>query len=89
MSIGTVDSHYWIRKNVVISLCIIFQVGLHMDKQEAYSLLGVESGDKLRDVRRKYHLLMHMHHPDVLSENGNADTARKLNEAYEILNDDS
>ena len=56
-----------------------------MDKQEAYSLLGVESGDKLRDVRRKYHLLMHMHHPDVLSEDGNADTARKLNEAFEII----
>ncbi len=56
-----------------------------MDKQEAYSLLGVESGDKLRDVRRKYHLLMHMHHPDVLSDNGNTDTARQLNEAFEII----
>lgn len=56
-----------------------------MDRQEAYSLLGVESGDRLRDVRRKYHLLMHMHHPDVLSEDGNADTARKLNEAFEII----
>ncbi len=56
-----------------------------MDKQEAYSLLGIESGDKLRDVRRKYHLLMHVHHPDVLSENGSTDTARKLNEAFEII----
>lgn len=56
-----------------------------MDKQEAYSLLGVESGDKLRDVRRKYHLLMHMHHPDVLSDNGNTNTARQLNEAFEII----
>ena len=56
-----------------------------MDRQEAYSLLGVESGDRLRDVRRKYHLLMHIHHPDVLYENGSADTARKLNEAFEII----
>ncbi|MBQ7588683.1 MAG: hypothetical protein IJT37_11745 [Lachnospiraceae bacterium] len=56
-----------------------------MDKQEALSLLGVESGDKLRDVRRKYHLLMHMHHPDALSGNGNPDTARKLNEAFGII----
>lgn len=56
-----------------------------MGRQEAYSLLGVESGDRLRDVRRKYHLLMHIHHPDVLYENGSADTARKLNEAFEII----
>lgn len=56
-----------------------------MDRQEAYSLLGVESGDRLRDVRRKYHLLMHIHHPDVLYENGSADIARKLNEAFEII----
>lgn len=56
-----------------------------MDRTEAYSLLGVESGDKLRDVRRKYHLLMHMHHPDVLSDEGNADIAQKLNEAFEII----
>ena len=56
-----------------------------MDKQEAYRLLGIESGDKLREVRRKYHLLMHMHHPDVLSYDGDADTARKLNEAFEII----
>lgn len=38
-----------------------------MDKQEAYSLLGIKSGDKLRDVRCKYPLLIHVHHPDVLS----------------------
>ena len=74
-------------KYVIVLRCAItiLHEGYYMDKQEAYSLLGVESGDKLREVRRKYHLLMHIHHPDVLSNDGNTDTARKLNEAFEII----
>ena len=55
-----------------------------MDKQEAYRILGIKKGDKLRDVRRKYHLLMHEHHPDSSPDN-KSDTAKKLNEAFAII----
>ena len=56
-----------------------------MDKHEAYRILGIRSGDKLKDVRRRYHLLMHEHHPDVLEEGADDDFARKLNEAFGII----
>ena len=55
-----------------------------MDKQEAYRILDIKKGDKLRDVRRKYHLLMHEHHPDSSPDN-KSDTAKKLNEAFAII----
>ena len=56
-----------------------------MDKQEAHRILGIKKGDKLRDVRRKYHLLMHEHHPDSSPGNDKSETAKKLNEAFSII----
>ena len=56
-----------------------------MDRREACGILGVEDGDKLRDVRRKYHRLMHVHHPDTLPVDSDISTAQRLNEAFEVI----
>ena len=70
-----------------------------MNKQEAYQLLGIEKGDTPKDIRRKYHRLMHKYHPDVVEQsedNGmlvtdesrsetRKEMATKLNEAFAVL----
>ena len=56
-----------------------------MEISEAYSLLGISSGDRMEDVRRKYHRLMNRHHPDVLPDNEDSKTAQKINEAFALI----
>ncbi|MCR4750031.1 MAG: hypothetical protein K5877_09600 [Lachnospiraceae bacterium] len=55
-----------------------------MNKQDAYKLLNIENGDSFKDVRRKYHALMHRHHPDIGS-NSDSEMAIRLNAAFELI----
>lgn len=58
-----------------------------MNQQEAYGILGISAGDEPEDIRRKYHRLMHMYHPDAGGgkETHNHEMAQKLNEAFRLL----
>lgn len=80
------------RKNeeIVNKTKINFEFGVkkRMNKQEAYKILGIEKGDTPKDIRRKYHLLMHKYHPDVIGqeeEKEREQLAAKLNEAFAVL----
>ncbi len=57
-----------------------------MTKAEARQLLGIQRGDDERLIKSKFRALIHRYHPDALDED-DADTARRLIEAYRILID--
>lgn len=58
-----------------------------MDKREAYQILGINSDDGPDEIRRKYHLLMHVYHPDAAGQGDPVDLEmpKKLNEAFRFL----
>ena len=58
-----------------------------MNRQDAYRLLNIDKDDSFKDVRRKYHALMHMHHPDSIS-GSDGEMASKLNAAFELIKRD-
>ena len=59
-----------------------------MDRKEAYRILGVDERDPLEEIRRRYHSLMHVYHPDAYGKNA-ADVdhrnAQKLGEAWRTI----
>lgn len=61
-----------------------------MTRQDAYKLLNIDKNDSFKDVRRKYHMLMHKHHPDTKSHKNDSDSemASLLNSAFELIKRD-
>ena len=59
-----------------------------MNTQEARKILGVFQGDDSREIKRKYHKMISLFHPDSVSDPGteNIRHAQEINEAYRILN---
>ena len=51
---------------------------------EAYEILGVTAQDTDKAIRRRYHILMHRHHPDAGAQDGGR-AARQVTEAYRLL----
>ncbi|OGE76174.1 MAG: molecular chaperone DnaJ [Candidatus Doudnabacteria bacterium RIFCSPHIGHO2_02_FULL_48_21] len=58
-----------------------------MSKRDYYEILGVSKGASKDDIRRAYRKLAHEYHPD--KQGGKADKFREVNEAYEVLSDES
>lgn len=58
-----------------------------MNTQEAMKILGVIPGDDSREIKRKYHKLISLFHPDSFSNSGteNIHQAQEINEAYRVL----
>ena len=58
-----------------------------MNKQEAYHILGVRPEDPFQEIRRRYHLLMHVCHPDATGEQdpGSLEEAQRVTEAFRYL----
>jgi curved DNA-binding protein len=54
------------------------------DYQDYYALLGVKPDATLQEIRRAYHRLARLHHPD-LNQTALDDHIKRLNEAYEVL----
>lgn len=52
-----------------------------------YDILGVSKGASKDEIKRAYRKLSKKHHPDV--NGGNDDKFKQINEAYDILSDDS
>lgn len=58
-----------------------------MDKSEAYRLLGISKKDSAVTIKRKYHRLMHMHHPDSTGKD-DLYMSQRINAAYQLIKDD-
>jgi len=52
--------------------------------EDYYKLLGVEKAASADEIKRAFRKKAHEHHPD---KGGNAETFKKLNEAYQTLSD--
>lgn len=52
-----------------------------------YEILGVEKNASKEDVKKAFHKLAHKHHPD--KNNGDDKKFKEVNEAYQVLSDDS
>lgn len=52
-----------------------------------YETLGVERGATQDEIKRAYRKLAHQHHPD--KEGGDEERFKDVNEAYQVLSDDS
>jgi DnaJ-class molecular chaperone len=54
--------------------------------RDYYKVLGVRRDDSAKDIQRAYRKLALRHHPD---KGGNEETFKKINEAYDVLSDDT
>ncbi|HEV2581138.1 MAG TPA: DnaJ domain-containing protein [Ktedonobacteraceae bacterium] len=54
------------------------------DFQDYYALLGVKPDATVQEIKRAYHRLARLHHPD-LNQTALDDHIKRLNEAYEVL----
>jgi len=56
-------------------------------KKNYYGTLGVQQSASAADIKKAFYKLAKQYHPDV--NKGNADKFKEINEAYEVLSDDS
>jgi curved DNA-binding protein CbpA len=56
-------------------------------KKNYYGTLGVQQNSSAADIKKAFYKLAKQYHPDV--NKGNADKFKEINEAYEVLSDNS
>ena len=59
------------------------------DKRDYYELLGVSRTASGEEIKRAYRNLARKYHPDVNRQQGAEDKFKEINEAYEVLSDDT
>jgi len=52
-----------------------------------YEILGIKKGSSKEEIKKAFHKLAHQHHPD--KKGGDEAKFKEINEAYQILSDDS
>ena len=55
-----------------------------MRLSQAWKILGLNGTENEREVKKKYHKLMHDYHPDS-NKSKNSEFAAKINRAYELI----
>ena len=60
-----------------------------MDKKDYYEILGVAKDAKKEDIKKAYRKLVKKFHPDVNKEDGAEGKFKEVQEAYEVLSDES
>jgi curved DNA-binding protein len=56
-------------------------------KKDYYEILGVNKNASKEEIKKAFYKLAHKHHPD--KKGGNEATFKQVNEAYQVLSDDS
>ena len=69
------------------SLC--HAIIIRMNKSTARKVLGLTGTEDIKTIKTKYRKLMHEIHPDSGSDAADVDYAARINEAYNVLKDDS
>lgn len=60
-----------------------------MDKRDYYEVLGVNKDSKKEDIKKAYRKLVKKYHPDVNKDDGAEEKFKEVQEAYEVLSDDT
>ncbi len=60
-----------------------------MDKRDYYEVLGVNKSASAADIKKAYRKLVKKYHPDVNKENNAEEKFKEIQEAYEVLSNDS
>lgn len=60
-----------------------------MSKRDYYEILGISKDSKKEEVKKAYRKLVKKYHPDVNKESGSEERFKEVQEAYEVLSDDT
>lgn len=60
-----------------------------MEKRDYYEVLGVDKKASAPEIKKAYRKLVKKYHPDVNKENDAEDKFKEVQEAYEVLSDES
>lgn len=60
-----------------------------MEKRDYYEVLGVDKNSSASDIKKAYRKLVKKYHPDVNKEADAEEKFKEVQEAYEVLSDDS
>lgn len=60
-----------------------------MEKRDYYEILGIGKGAKKEDIKKAYRKLVKKYHPDVNKDDGAEEKFKEIQEAYEVLSDES
>lgn len=60
-----------------------------MSKRDYYEILGISKDAKKEDIKKAYRKLVKKLHPDVNKEAGSEEKFKEVQEAYEVLSDES
>ena len=58
-------------------------------KRDYYQVLGVDRGASKEDLKKAYRRKARQYHPDVNNESGSDERFKEINEAYEVLSNES
>lgn len=58
-------------------------------KRDYYEVLGVDRSASKEDLKRAYRRMARKYHPDVNKDSGSDERFKEINEAYEVLSNDS
>lgn len=53
-----------------------------MTPSEALKVMGISAGSSQEDLKKRFHALAHLHHPD---KGGNGEIFKKVSQAYQVL----
>lgn len=60
-----------------------------MEKRDYYEILGIDKKASASDIKKAYRKLVKKYHPDVNKEQGAEEKFKEIQEAYEVLSNDS
>jgi len=69
--------------------CQLFARIVAMSKKDYYEVLGISKDAKKEEIKKAYRKLVKKYHPDVNKESGTEEKFKEVQEAYEVLSDES